>query len=109
MITILGKLADTAPYRDQPGYNVWPKDDAWAPERARAWIARAVARGDKFLLVSMDFSGAYLWEIRALQAEAQKTRMRAEVLKTRARELSDAVAEVSKRVLAGMGPVLPID
>lgn len=77
----------------------------WTPEKARAWIAEAVARGDKFLLVSTNFSGAYLWEIRALQDETQKLRIQAGKLSGRALELSDAIAAISRQALAQLGPV----
>ena len=107
-ITILGKLPDTAAYLDRPGYNVWPATHKWTPEKGRAWIVKAVARGDKFLLVSTDFSGAYFQEIRILQAEAQMMRTQAGVLNAQALELNEAIRDMSKRAIAHLGPVLPI-
>ena len=95
LTTVLGKFKDTAPFVGQPGYNVYPKSTDWTPEKSRAWIAEAVARGDEFLLVSTDFSSVYGQEIRWLQDEAQKLRTQAGVLNGRAWELSDAVADVS--------------
>jgi hypothetical protein len=105
--TILGKLTDTAPYIDQPGYNVYPESDDWTPDKGRAWLREAVARGDEFLLVSTEFTGAYLQEIRWLQDEAQRLRTQAGTLQARALELSNAVADVSKRALAHQGAILP--
>ena len=107
--TVLGKLTDTAPYVGQPGFNVYPKFDDWTPEKGRAWLREAVARGDKFLLVSTDFTGAYLQEIRWLQDEVQKLGIQARVLRERAWELSDAIAAVSKRAIAHLGPVRPLE
>lgn len=109
LITILGRLPDTAPYIGKPGYNVSEESPDWTPEKGRAWVVEAVARGDKFLLVSTDFTGVYLQEIGWLRAEAQKMRIRAGVLKARALELDEAVADVSKRALAHLGPVIPLE
>ena len=97
MITILGKLADTSAYMDKPGYNVYPRSDDWTPELAKAWLSEAVTRGDTFQLVSTDFTGVYLQEIRWLQDEAQKLREQASVLLARALELNDAIADISKQ------------
>lgn len=91
MITVLGKLPDTAPYIGKAGYNVYPASDDWTPEKGRVWLSEAVRRGDDFLLVSSDFSGAYLREIGWLQDEAQKLRWQAASLQARAVAINEAV------------------
>jgi len=98
MITILGKLADLAPYCNRKGYNVYTGD--WTPELGRAWIVERVAAGDEFQCVSTDFTDNYLLEIQWLQNEEYKLRAAASVLIDRARELGKAVADVSKLALA---------
>ncbi len=99
LTTILGKLSDTTAYLDRPGYNVSPPSDDWTPELGRAWLVEAVNRGDKFELVSTDFSGMYLREIHWLQAEAQRLRLEAIALQDRALELGNAIARVSKEAI----------
>lgn len=63
VITVIGKLKDTAPYRGLPGYNVFPECEGWTPERNRIWIDRAIERGDSFLIVSNDYRGEFLNEL----------------------------------------------
>jgi hypothetical protein len=56
-----------------------------------------VARGDKFLLVSPDFTGVYFQEIRWLRDEAAALRGQAWVLADRALEIEEAVRDAAKR------------
>ena len=97
LTTVLGKLADTAPYIGRAGYSVYPESDDWTPEKGRVWLLEAVERGDKFLLVSTDFTGVYLQEIRWLRDAATKRRFQARALLDRALELEEAVRDAAKQ------------
>ena len=66
MITVLGKLNDTAAYIGRDGYNVYAKSDDWTPQKNFYWLCDSVARGDDFLIVSRDASGQFLQELRDL-------------------------------------------
>jgi hypothetical protein len=66
MITVLGKLADTQKYLGKTGYNVLAKCADWSPSVNERWLRQAVARGDQFLLVSIDCSGQYRKELELL-------------------------------------------
>lgn len=63
MITVLGKLEDTAIYHGLPGYNVLPETADWTVEMNRKWLDAALDRGDMLLLVSVPFTGHYREEV----------------------------------------------
>jgi len=108
MITILGQPDDTVLYRNREGYTVHPLD--WTTDQVRAWIAEAVERGDKFQLVSTEFTGMDDREVRWLREESYKLRARGGMLIDMAREIDDAVAQASKRARAGQeGRVVELD
>jgi len=94
MIAILGQPNDTASYVNRKGYNVHAPD--LTPDQVKAWIHEAVTRGDKLELVSTDFTGMYSREIRWLRGESQKKRGQAAVLIDQAREIEEAISDVSK-------------
>lgn len=63
MITVIGKLGDLQKYRDYPGFNVMPLTPTWTPASNCAWLDEAIERGDKFLIVSSDYTGVFKNEL----------------------------------------------
>jgi nudix-type nucleoside diphosphatase (YffH/AdpP family) len=63
VITVLGKLKDTARYAGRPGYNVLYDLSNWSQDQNLEWLTNSIYRGDIFLLVSNEVNGFYFSEL----------------------------------------------
>lgn len=63
MITVIGKLEDTAQYIGRDGFNVLARRDDWTPELNQRFIADAIDRGDHLLFASWQATGQYREEL----------------------------------------------
>jgi len=64
MITVIGKLVDTAKYVGMKDLNVLCEFAGWTPEFNREWLKCAVERGDEILIVSaQNVSGQFRQEL----------------------------------------------